>query len=250
LVGNRNQTDNFLKPLQDIGLESPKPFFSGLCSAIPTVSDDEHEKGVVFIDMGAGTTEYAFLRRPSVLLAGVLPIGCDHMANDLSIALGLPFSPICRDLVLRDLSSVSEAFIKLPGERSNRQVPKDTVSQAIEMRMRETFEIVRGKFDDAGLLGKAGAGVVFTGGGSMLPRAPEILRSVFDMPVRVAGVELPDNVSGATAGFNSPRCSTLLGVLIFGASTVSGASVLTKFDHGINSMLRKAWKHFTGAFKF
>jgi len=250
LIGNRNQTDSFLHPLRESGFESPKAFFSGLCSAIPTVSDDEHEKGVVFIDMGAGTTEYAFLCRPSVLLAGVVPVGCDHMANDLSIALNLPFSPICQDLVLQAHAETPDAFISLPGEYANRRVPKDTVSKVVEMRMRETFEIARSKFDAAGLLGRAGAGIVFTGGGSMLPKAPEILRSVFDMPVRVAGTGLPENISGATAGLDSPRYSTLLGVLIFGASTTSEASVLTKFDHGINSMLRKAWKNVTGAFKF
>ena len=249
LVGDRNRTDNFLAPLRDNGFEKPKLFFTGLSAAIPTVPEDEHDKGVIFLDMGAGTTEYAFLRSPSVLLTGVLPVGCDHIANDISIALNLPFSPICQELAMKDISKLETSFIDLPGEYAKRQVPKETVRKIIEMRLRETFEIVRGKFDAAGLLSQAASGVVFTGGGAMLPESRDILRNVFDMPVRVAGYDLPDEFSGATAGLDSPRYSSLLGMLMFGASTESSSSPLAKLDHGINSMIRKTFKYMRSAFK-
>ncbi len=249
VVGNRNQTDNFLAPLRTLGVEDPRPVCAGLCSAIPSVLDDEHEKGVVFIDMGSGVADYSLLHSPSVLMSGVLPVGCDHVANDLSIALGLPFSPISRDLLFEDTSADSD-FVKLPGEYANRRIPRETIAKVADVRFREAFGIIRARIEAAGLLGHAGAGVVFTGGAAEIPAAREALRSVFDMPVRVAGTELPDNFCGAISGLDSPGHSTILGVLAFGALTARKKSILSRVDRHINHLLKKVFRSMVKSIKF
>ena len=98
-------------------------------------------------------------------------------------------------------------------------------------RLRGTFEeqqidalLVSDPFNRRYLSGFTGsngmlpAGLVLTGGAAQLAGAARLGREVLQMPVRVAG---PSGVSGLTDHLLTPAYSTSLGLLIWGAQTIS-----------------------------
>jgi len=82
-----NQIENFYSLLRDAGFdEDPAPVFSGIASAYGVLTEEEKESGALLLDMGAGTCEYLAIFNMGILSSGVLPVGFEHLANDLSLA--------------------------------------------------------------------------------------------------------------------------------------------------------------------
>ena len=253
ICGNRNRIDNFLMPLRDLGLDNHIPVFSGIGSAFSLVSDEEHKQGVLFINMGAGTTEYLLFSGPGIVSSGVIAVGSDHIANDLSVALELKFSPVCREL-LQSFSKLQEQehspqFLQIPGAIGKRKIPYQTVEKVIDMRLRETFEFIKERLETEAVLPEIGAGIVISGGAAMIPETAMILREVFRLPVRTAGKTLPDNFGGAVSNLGSPGYSTLLGLLHFGIVTSSKGSLITKIDRNLNTFVKTALKKIVKSIK-
>ncbi len=245
ICGDRNHIENLMTPVRDAHVDYPLPVFSGLASAMAAISDEEQEQGVILLDVGAGTTEYIQLYNPGVYESGALAVGCDHIVNDLSIALELPFSPACREILrdASDTSKVKDGFFILTGHLGQRRIPADTVNKVISMRLNELFGIVKERLERfGGLKQKVGAGVVLTGGGSLIPGAEEFAAEIFKMPVRVAGESVPENFAGAVSSLNSPRYTALLGLLSYGLRRSNKGSIISKLDRNINHMMRSAWK--------
>jgi cell division protein FtsA len=90
------------------------------------------------------------------------------------------------------------------------------VSQVIEARMRETFELLRNEIRAAGVR-QLPAGVILTGGSSQLAGIAELGREVLEMPVRVAA---PTGIGGLVDTLLTPAYSTSVGLLQWGATTL------------------------------
>lgn len=252
ICGNRNQVENFMAPVKDAHIDAPIPVFSGLASAMTVISDEEHKQGVLFIDIGAGTTEYILFYNPGIYESGVIAVGTDHIINDMSIALELPFAPTCKELLLsvEDKNNIEDGTIEVSGALGNRKIPVDTIEKIITMRLTELFGFIHERLDNRGLLRSIGSGVVITGGGAYLPEIKELVASTFNMPVRVTGTILPENFGGAVTELRSPRYSMILGLLEYGIKRSSRGSLITKLDRNVNMALRSAWKNTLKALRF
>jgi cell division protein FtsA len=66
--------------VQDILLEP-------LASAAAVLLPDEKELGVVLIDLGGGTTDVALYREGAIWHTAILPLGGDHITNDIAVGL-------------------------------------------------------------------------------------------------------------------------------------------------------------------
>lgn len=250
---DRNVLGTFQTPLNDVGFERATPIFNGIASASVAVSDEEHEKGVIFMDIGAGTTEYLLLSSPGVLASGVIPVGTDHVVSDLSVAFDLPVSPACRELFLK-FTSADEAMdrgriLEVATSQGPRKISIDNIEKVIELRLRELFEIIRDKLALTGALESIGNSVVLTGGGATLAMAENIAASTFACPVRVAGNTIPENFNGALTNLESPRYSTLLGLLKYGLMRTKQPSAIAKLDRNLTSFVKKMFRNAVTAMK-
>ena len=61
-------------------------------TAEAVLSHDERELGSLLIDIGSGTTEFAYFCEGEVQHSAVLPIGSGHFTNDLAMVLRTPFA--------------------------------------------------------------------------------------------------------------------------------------------------------------
>ena len=81
-------------------------------------------------------------------------------------------------------------------------------------RAEEIFGLVQDEIRRCGYEHSISAGLVLTGGGSILEGVPEIAEQIFDLPVRRAS---PAGLGGLADALASPQYSTAIGVVLYGA---------------------------------
>jgi cell division protein FtsA len=220
------------------GLEVTESVFEGIAAAEATVSADERELGSCLIDIGAGSTELVVFFEGSVAHTSVIPIGGDHFTNDL--AVGLHISPPEAEwikcnyghAVVTSVSTSNEVELQgMPGH-APRMVRQRYISEILEPRARELFQLLRDNLRQGGVLEALGAGCVLTGGGSRLPGLLDTAESLLRVPARI-GTPVP--LSRMPEELIAPENATLVGMLLYAHRTsVTRAAE----DQGLRAKLR------------
>lgn len=191
------------------------------CAAAESVlSKDEKELGVALIDIGGGTTDMAIFEKGSIWFTAVLPVGGDHFTNDLAVGLRTPIpdaerlkkSQGCALASLIQENSVIE--VPTVGGRKSRQLSLQVMTEILQPRAQEIFTLFHNEIVRAGFDKMLNAGVVLTGGGSLLLGMTEMAEQVFDMPVRQG---LPGGAGGLVEPFSGPQHAAAIGLALYGA---------------------------------
>ena len=220
------------------GLEVTESVFEAIGAAESTVSADERELGSCLIDIGAGSTELVVFFEGSVAHTSVIPIGGDHFTNDLAVGLHISAPEAewikCNygHAVVTSVSSSNEIELQgMPGH-SPRFVRQRYVSEILEPRARELFQLLRENLRQGGVLEALGAGCVLTGGGSRLPGLLDTAESLLRVPARI-GTPVP--LSRMPEELIAPENATLVGMLLYAHRTsVTRAAE----DQGLRAKLR------------
>jgi len=210
------RVENIYKLVRDSGFEVADidVVFSPIAADYGVLSEREREDGVLLVDLGAGCTEYVMEYDNGLCASGVLQVGMEHVANDLSIALGLSIDQCRKLLVSGEIARAGESGesqIRLRGvSGAERVIPLASFDTVIDSRLREIFTIIRRQLELAGAPCTLAAGGVMTGGGALFPRARELFGEVFDLSCQVAR---PRDAEGAITDLASPRYSAAWGAL-------------------------------------
>jgi cell division protein FtsA len=198
--------------------------------------------------MGAGTTEYLLFNNYIAKESKVITIGCDHLINDLYLGLEIGLST-AKDIIANNITNIRKSeghsTIELKGALETREIPIATVEKIIEMRLNETFEIIHTNLKRRKLNALLNNGIVLCGGAANIPGVKEIIRSIFDTPVRIG---LPIDISGPDILLNSPGSLTALGLLRYGALELqpkkynTPGTIIRKLDQKLWSFWKKTWK--------
>ncbi|MGA3007445.1 MAG: cell division FtsA domain-containing protein, partial [Opitutaceae bacterium] len=189
---------------------------SSLASGALVTTAEERHNGVLAIDIGGGTTDFALYRDGCAHKTGVVAVGGGHLTNDLALGLRVQQGQ-AEGLKLRYGRGVVRARDKkdrvmLIGDYSigDREFPRLTIEQITAARVWEIFEVVRKKLGAAFAPEKLPAGVVLTGGTAKLPDIAEAAAKVFGTNARLG--EAPSWIG---ENLRDPGCSTALGLLHF-----------------------------------
>ena len=220
VTGAVTSVQNVIRSVNRAGLAVQDIVLEPIASSEAVLYHDERELGVVVIDIGGGTTDVALLRDGAIWHTAILPLGGDHITNDIAVGLRTPMAD-AEDLKKRYGCALTalvpaEETVDVPsvGGRKPRQLSRQVLSEIIQPRVEEIFTLVARDITRAGFSEAATAGVVVTGGTSILHGVPELAESVFDQPVR-RGV--PGDVGGLADVIRSPIYSTAVGLALYGA---------------------------------
>ncbi|MDQ1264882.1 MAG: cell division protein FtsA [Bacteroidota bacterium] len=101
------------------------------------------------------------------------------------------------------------------GGRQPTEVTKSNLCRIIQPRMTELFEIALSEIRRSGYAHKLGAGIVITGGASLLRGSEELASRIFGMPVKV-GMPTGIRYTGLGPEIESPVFSTSVGLALYG----------------------------------
>ena len=183
---------------------------------------EERRMGVAVVDMGGGTTDIAIFVEDGLCHTVILDMGGNHLTNDVAVGLHAPFET-AEELKLRYGSVLPErvaedekVWASVFGEKSELSFSRRFISEILEARATEIFEIIGEKLEDSGYYDHMPAGVVLTGGASQLPGMTELGRRVLGMPVRIGTPSGRLPITGLNRSLQTPAYSTSVGLLLWG----------------------------------
>ena len=91
VTGAVTALQNLVRCVQRTGVEVDDLVLQPLASAEAVLTEPEKNLGVVLVDIGGGTCDIAIFIEGSIWHTVVLPVGGNHLTNDLSIVLKVPF---------------------------------------------------------------------------------------------------------------------------------------------------------------
>src|SRR3990172_5911172 len=231
--GAVTSVQNVIKSVNRAGLAVQDIILEPLASAEAVLTSDEKELGVILIDMGGGTTDMALFREGAIWHTAVLALGGDHITNDIAVGLRTPTAE-AEELKKRYGCALTQLVnedetVQVPsvGGRKPRVLSRQILSEIIQPRVEEIFTLVARELARAGFEDAATAGVVVTGGSSILEGVPELAERVFDLAVR-RGV--PMGMGGLADVVNSPIYATGVGLMLYGARSGDNGSPLESSD--------------------
>lgn len=207
---------NMEKCIEAAGLTVDGWVLSSLAAGETVLTETEREMGVVVCDIGGGTCDLAIYIEGSVWHTAVIPVGGDHLTNDIAQGLHLPAETAesvkrRHGLAAKAMAEGDQAFAVRPfGQGEAVQIRQDDLATILEPRVEELFGLVRQEIKRSGYDGLLPAGVVLTGGTSQLPGIRQVASDVLRLPVRQSG---PDDLRGLVDQLHSPAYSASLGLL-------------------------------------
>jgi cell division protein FtsA len=212
-------TQNIIKCCTRSGLNVADIALMPLTSAEAVLTEEERELGVAVIDMGSGTTGLAVYHEGMVRHTVVLPIGGNHVTNDIATGLRTPFGDAER---IKQRYGVAKAAMVAQDERvevpsvagkTAGSVSRQILCEIIEPRLDEVFQLVRKEIEKSGYEESLSAGFVMTGGSMLLPGAVEMAEQIFGAPARLG---VPTHVKGLVDVISSPIYATGVGLVLYG----------------------------------
>lgn len=192
-----------------------------IASSISVLDEDEKEVGVALIDIGGGTTDIAIFREGILRFTSVIAVAGKKVTDDIQIGLGI---------LKRDAEKIKKEFghtykagiqreeytmIQGINGREPRNINKQFLCDIIQPRMEEILEFASSEIERSGLIGFLGAGIVLTGGCSLIRGIDDLAADIFGMPIKIGS---PSGItySGLAPEVENPMYSTSVGLALYG----------------------------------
>jgi cell division protein FtsA len=219
ITGATASIHNLVKCVQGTEVGIDALVLEPLASGEAVLTDVEREMGVVLADIGGGTTDIAIFIEGSIWHTVVLPTGGEHVTNDIGVGLRTPFTT-AEELKIKhgharpqSINSDETLDVAVFGEGERQQVSRQFLSQIIEARVEEIFDLILQEIKRSGYDGLLPAGVVLCGGTADLAGIRDLARDMLNLPVRIGA---PQDLQGLVDILGSPAYGTSVGLLQWG----------------------------------
>jgi cell division protein FtsA len=222
VTGARTHHQNILTAVNKAGIAVQELVLEQLAAAEAVLTQDEREMGVLLMDLGAGTTDYAVFLEGNVVHTNVLPVGAGHFTSDISVVLRTPMEDAERikkryGCALASLVTEDDP-IEVPtvGGRAPKILSKHELTGILEPRAAEIAKLVYRDLEKVGLEKEIRSGVVIVGGGAEMDGMVEMAEQIFDQSAR-RGV--PRGLGGLSDTVAGPEWAAAAGLLLWGFRT-------------------------------
>jgi cell division protein FtsA len=222
VTGSVTSVQNIVRSVERADVRVADIILQPLASAEAILSTDEKELGVVLIDIGGGTTDIAVFINGSLWHTGIITLGGALVTSDVAVGLRTPNTEA--EIIKTQFGCAYTAMVKeeeeitVPGVggRADRRMPRRVLSEIIEARMEEIFELVTAELKKNGFEDRIPAGAVITGGASLMEGTAELAEKILQLPVRIGS---PKKIGGLTDVVSNPSYSTAVGLVLMGMQT-------------------------------
>lgn len=186
---------------------------SGLAAAEAVLTRQQREAGTALIDIGAGTTNLIVFEDGEVQHVAILPLGGQHITNDLAIGLKT-------DIDVAEQVKIEHADLHREPRKTNAMVKVNNkahnfkfeeIVMVVEARVEELLEYVDKELHKIKRSRKLPGGIVLTGGTSKLPGIDEFARDKLQLPARIGKLQ---NVGGLVDTVEDQSFTTVVGLML------------------------------------
>jgi cell division protein FtsA len=214
---------NLIKSVERAGVVIEDIVLQPLASAEAVLTPEDREHGVVLVDIGGGTTDIAIFVHGGIWHSAVLPVGGNHMTNDIVYVLHTPFSA-AEYLKIKYGAAIAEP----PREGEEDMIETDSftpgvqqeisrlyLNQIIQARAEQIIDMIGAEIRRSGYEGMLPGGLVLTGGTAQLAKLDKLAHEMLDLPVRI-GMPIP--LAGLSDAVDAPPYATGVGLVQWGMS--------------------------------
>lgn len=220
ITGQVAAVKNIFKCVDRAGYKTVDLHLEPLASADAVLSDEEKEAGVVLVDIGGGTTDVAIFHDSIIRHTAVIPFGGNIITEDLKEGCGI-IRTQAEQLKVKFGSALAQEnqeneIISIPGlrGRKHKEISVNFLARIIQARMQEILEFVLFEIKSSGLEKKLSAGIVITGGGSLLKHLSSLVMLETGMDCRIGTPN--EHLAGNDDELKNPSYATAVGLVMKG----------------------------------
>ena len=223
VTGSITAVHNLVRCVESLGIGIRQIVLEPIASSLAVLSSAEKELGVILMDVGGGTTDISVFRGGDIWFSKVIPIAGEHITNDITVGLQTPIEEAelvkkMHGTALVDSVNEEEKIeVATIGGDEKKSVSKKRLAKIIEPRIEELLDLAMQEVEDAGYRDLVPAGLVLTGGCSLLNGLTEFASQRYDIPVRRG--KIPQGIHGLRDIVESPIYATSIGLLRYAVET-------------------------------
>lgn len=251
LEGSSSHIKSLVKCISRANVEIDDLIVSPLATSYAVLSKRQKELGTVLLDIGSGTTGMIAFEEGDVLRAAILPIGAEHVTNDLAIGLRTSID-VAEKVKLEYGCALAEKVDRKEEINLNQfddteeeVVSRKHAAEIIEARLAELFSLVNKELKKVDRSGKLPAGVVLCGGGAKTRGIVDLAKQELCLPGRIG---ILGKVGGGIDEIKDPAFATALGLIFWALGHAEGhkSSNVPGFSPVIDTVgkIKKWFKNF------
>jgi len=223
ITGLVSAAKNLYRCVERAGYQVADIILEPLASSYAVLDDEEKEAGVALVDIGGGTTDLAVFQDNTIRHTAVIAIAGKKVTDDIKVGLSVlddqaeklkhEYGESFVDMIEQDES------ITIPGiaGRPPKEITKSILAKIIQARMEEILEIVAIEIKRSGYSESLSAGIVITGGGSLIKNVCPLANEVLGMDAKIGR---PLGLAGGlTDEVDSPIYATGVGLVLHALRT-------------------------------
>ena len=218
---------NLIKCVNRAGFRVNELILQTLAAGRAVLTQEEMELGVVFLDLGGGTTDALVYVEGTPYSTYTVPAGGTQVTSDISIIKNISIenaekikidAGCCWDTMMESDDTV---IVPGVGGRPPMSIPRSQILAIIKPRIEEIFKLVKQHLDTLNLGRPLGGGVVLTGGTAQLAGIVELANNVLKLPARL-GYPIPtQELGGLVDEYRTPSYATVIGLALEGKRRLS-----------------------------
>jgi cell division protein FtsA len=246
LTGLVSQIDDLSNCVTSAGVDIDDLVLEPLASSYAVLNESEKKVGVAMIDIGGGTTDIAVFKKGVIKHTAGIGIAGSQVTNDISETLGIDEKEAERVKKEFGYALISEIInddiVTIQGIKGRKplKVNKSIISRIIQARMEELFVLAAQEIKRSGIENYLPAGVVITGGGSLLKGTRELGEQVLGTEVNLG---IPTDIGGGLIKeVESPIYATGIGLILHRIKYLDNKRTLTgkgRKKPGFNNILQR-----------
>ncbi len=237
--GIKSRITNSFRCVREVPLDIADVVFAPIATAQYVLNRKAKQAGALLIDMGAGTTDYVLYLDGQLVASGCVPLGGDHISNDIALMTGIPLAQA--ELVKKtegDANSFTGKTNEMVHVRGIDQhmkpaaIERHVLNEIIRTRLVEIFNMVKASLPADTFTSRRCNGVYLCGGASLMRGVGELASQVYGVPISRPTYSEEDTPSYMA----DPRLCTALGLIryaqILDAELPKKRSWLGRLFHG------------------
>lgn len=236
ISGLVSSIDDLTKCVLSCDVELDDIVLEPIASSYSVLDETEKKVGVAMLDIGGGTTDIAVFKKGVLKYTAGIGIAGSLVTNDIVEALGISDKEaerIKREYGYASLSEIlndDEIIVESIKGKIPKKTRKSILARIIQARMQDIFELSAIEIKNSQIHNELHAGVVITGGGSLIKGTKELAEEILGTEVNLG---IPTGLSGGLIKeVESPIFATGVGLILHRIKTMDEINHMTAYDRG------------------